>query len=75
MKKNTLNKELYKLLKAYIEKYNGMKADLEIDEKLGCEIRYDKGKIYQLCDVIYDLATLLNVTVNMDINGIITIAE
>ena len=75
MKNNTLNKEMNKLLNTYIEKYNGMKADLAIDEKLGCEIRYDKGKIYQLSDVIYDLATLLNVAVNMDINGIITIAE
>ena len=70
-----MKKEMLKLLNTYIKKYNAMKADLEIDERIGCEVRYDKGKIYQLSDVIYDLASLLDVTVNMDIKGIITIAE
>ena len=70
-----MKKEMLQLLNTYIKKYNAMKADLEIDERIGCEVRYDKGKIYQLSDVIYDLASLLDVTVNMDIKGIITIAE
>ena len=70
-----MKKEMIKLLNTYVEKYNAMKADLEIDEIIGCEVRYDKGKIYQLSEVIYDLASLLDVTVNMDIKGIITIAE
>ena len=70
-----MKKEMLKLLNTYIKKYNAMKAELEIDERIGCEVRYDKGKIYQLSDVIYDLASLLDVTVNMDIKGIITIAE
>ena len=70
-----MKKEMLKLLNTYIKRYNAMKAELEIDERIGCEIRYDKGKIYQLSDVIYDLASLLDVTVNMDIKGIITIAE
>lgn len=70
-----MKKEMMKLLKAYIEKHNGMKADIEIDKLIGCDVRYDMGKIYALEDVIYDLASLLNITINMDIKGIITIAE
>ena len=70
-----MKKEMMKLLKNYIEKYNGMLADLEIDTMLGCDVKYDKGKKYELCDVIYDMATLLDITLNMDIKGIITIAE
>lgn len=70
-----MKKQMMKLLNTYIEKYNDMKADLEIDKSIGCEVRYDKGKIYQLSDVIYDLASLLNVSLNMDIKGKISIAE
>ena len=70
-----MKKEMQKLLKAYVEKYNSMRADLYIDEMIGCEVKYDKGKIYMLSDVIYDMASLLGITVNMDIKGTITIAE
>ena len=70
-----MKKEMLKLLNVYVKKYNAMKAELEIDERIGGDVRYDKGKIYQLSDTIYDLASLLDVTVNMDIKGIITIAE
>lgn len=70
-----MKKEMMKLLKAYIENYNDMKADIEIDKLIDCDVRYDMGKIYALKDVIYDLAGLLNITVSMDIKGIITIAE
>ena len=70
-----MKKEMMKLLKAYIEKHNDMKADIEIDKLIGCDVRYDTGKIYALEDVIYDLANLLNITVSMDLKGTITIAE
>ena len=70
-----MKKEMMKLLKAYIENHNDMKADIEIDKLIGCDVRYDTGKIYALEDVIYDLAKLLNITVNMDLKGTITIAE
>ena len=70
-----MKKEMMKLLKAYIENHNDLKADIEIDKSIGCDVRYDTGKIYALEDVINDLAKLLNITVNMDLKGIITIAE
>lgn len=70
-----MKKNMMKLLKAYVEKYNGIKDDLILDEKLGCDVKYDKGKTYILSDVIYDMAALLDVSVSMDINGFITIAE
>ena len=70
-----MKNETKKLLMRYIEKYNDMKVNMEIDKEIGCDVRYDAGKIYILSDVIYDLASLLNITVNMDIKGIITIAE
>ena len=70
-----MKNEMKKLLMRYIEKYNDMKVNMEIDKEIGCDVRYDTGKIYILSDVIYDLASLLNITVNMDLKGIITIAE
>ena len=70
-----MKKEMMELLKNYIKKYNGMLADLEIDTRLGCDVKYDKGKKYQLCYVIYDIAMLLGIKLNVDIKGIITIAE
>ena len=65
-------------LGAYVEKYNYLMTDLQIDTALGCDddfIMYDRGKACELRKVIRDLADLLGITVNMDINGIITIAE
>lgn len=70
-----MKKEMMKLLKNYIEKYNEMLADLELDDMLGCDTKYDKGKKYVLSDVVYDMASLLDITLNMDIRGKITIAE
>lgn len=70
-----MKKEMKKLLMAYIEKYNGMIADLEIDEILGVDIKYDKGKKYVLSDIVYDLASVLDIELNMDIKGYIKIAE
>ena len=70
-----MKKEMTKLLMTYIEKYNDMNADIKIDKAIGCDVRYDTGKIYALSDVIHDLAKLLNITVNMDLKGTITIAE
>lgn len=70
-----MKNEMKKLLMRYIENHNDMKSDIEIDKSIGCDVRYDTGKIYALEDVIYDLASLLNITVSMDIKGIITIAE
>lgn len=70
-----MKKEMLKLLKSYIEKYDGILADLEIDNILGCDTKYDKGKKYILSDVIYDMASILDITINMDIRGKITIAE
>ena len=70
-----MKKEMMKLLKSYIEKYNGMLADLELDEMLGVDVKYDKGKKYVLSDVVYDMASLLDIKLNMDIKGKITIAE
>ena len=72
---NKMKKEMMKLLKNYIEKYNEMLADLELDDMLGCDTKYDKGKKYVLSDVVYDMASLLDITLNMDIRGKITIAE
>ena len=66
---------MMKLLKSYIEKYNEMLADLELDEMLGVDIKYDKGKKYVLSDVIYDMARILDIELNMDIKGYIKIAE
>ena len=37
-----MKKEMMKLLKSYIEKYNDMVADLELDERFDIDIRYDK---------------------------------
>ena len=70
-----MKKEMMKLLKSYIEKYNGMLADLELDERLGCDTKYDKGKKYILSDVVYDMASILDIELNMDIKGYIKIAE
>ena len=70
-----MKKEMMKLLKSYIEKYNGIVADLELDERFGIDIRYDKGKKYVLSDVVYDMAAILDVKLNMDIKGYIKIAE
>lgn len=70
-----MKKEMLKLLKSYIEKYNGMVADLELDERLGVDIKYDKGKKYVLSDVIYDMASILDIKLNIDIKGYIKIAE
>ena len=72
---NEMKKNMMKLLKAYIRKYNGINSDLILDGKLGCDIKYDKGKTYILSAVIYDMAELLDVSVSMDIKGFITIAE
>lgn len=70
-----MKKEMKKLLNTYIERYNGLRADLYLDEMLGVDIKYDKGKIYELSDVIYDIASLLDIELNMDIKGYIKIAE
>ena len=70
-----MKKEMMKLLKNYIEKYNDMIADLELDERFGIDIKYDKGKKYVLSDVVYDMAAILDVKLNMDIKGYIKIAE
>lgn len=70
-----MKKEMMKLLKSYIAKYNEMLVDLELDEMLGVDIKYDKGKKYVLSDVIHDMASLLDTKLNMDIKGKITIAE
>lgn len=70
-----MKKNMMKLLKAYVKKYNGIMSDLELDEKFGCDIKYDKGKSYVLSDVIYNMAALLDVSLSMDIKGFITIAE
>ena len=70
-----MKKEMMKLLKSYIEKYNSLRADLYLDEMLGVDVKYDKGKIYMLNDVIYDMATILDIDLNMDIKGYIKIAE
>ena len=63
------------LLKNYIEKYNNMVTDLEIDERLGIDIKYDKGKKYVLSDVVYNMAAILGVKLSIDIKGYIKIAE
>ena len=47
-----MKKEMMKLLKSYVEKYNNIVADLELDEMFDIDIKYDKGKKYVLCDVI-----------------------
>ena len=70
-----MKKEMKKLLMAYVEKYNSLRADLYLDEMLGVDIKYDKGKIYVLSDVIYDMAAILDIKLNMDIKGYIKIAE
>ena len=70
-----MKKEMMKLLKSYIEKYNDIVADLELDEMFGIDIKYDKGKKYVLSDVIYDMASILNITVSIDIKGYIKIAD
>lgn len=70
-----MKKEMKKLLNTYIERYNGLRADLYLDEMLGVDIKYDKGKIYELSNVIYDIASLLDIDLNMDIKGYIKIAE
>lgn len=70
-----MKKEMMKLLKNYIEKYNGMLADLELYEMLGVDIKYDKGKKHVLREVVYDMASLIGIELNMDIKGKITIAE
>ena len=70
-----MKKEMMKLLKSYIEKYNSLRADLYLDEMLGVDIKYDKGKQYTLSDVVYDMAAILDVKLNMDIKGYIKIAE
>ena len=70
-----MKKEMTKLLKSYILKYNSLKADLYLDEMLGVDVKYVKGKIYELNDVIYDMAAILDIELNMDIKGYIVIAE
>ena len=70
-----MKKEMMKLLKSYIEKYNDMVSDLELDERFDIDTKYDKGKKYVLSDVIYDMASILDIKLNMDINGYIKIAE
>lgn len=70
-----MKKEMKKLLNTYIERYNGLRADLYLDEMLEVDVKYDKGKIYELSDVIYDIASLLGIELNMDIKGYIKIAE
>ena len=65
-------------LTAYIEEYNYLMTNLKIDTALGYDdefINYDKGKACELRKVIRDLADLLSITVNKDVNGIFTIAE
>lgn len=70
-----MKKEMLKLLNSYIKKYNGLLADLEIDEMLDIDTKYDKGKEYVLSDVIYDMASILDIKLNIDIKGYIKIAE
>lgn len=70
-----MKKEMLKLLNSYIKKYNGLLADLEIDEMLDIDTKYDKGKKYVLSDVIYDMASILDIKLNIDIKGYIKIAE
>ena len=70
-----MKKEMMKLLKSYVEKYNYIVDGLELDEMFDIDIKYDKGKKYVLSDVIYDMASILNIRVIMDIKGKITIAE
>ena len=70
-----MKKEMMKLLKSYISKYNSMRVDLYLDEMLGVDVKYVKGKIYELCDVIYNMASILDIELNMDIKGYIKIAE
>ena len=70
-----MKKEMIKLLKSYILKYNSMRADLYLDEMLGVDIKYDKGKIYELSTVVYDMANILDIELNMGIKGYITFAE
>lgn len=70
-----MKKEMKKLLESYIEKYNEMVDVLELDERLGCDIKYDIGKKYVLSDVVYDMAGILNIKLNMDKKGYIEIAE
>ena len=70
-----MKKEMMKLLKSYIEKHNSMRADLYIDEMLGVDVKYLKGKIYESREVVYDMADILDIELNMDIKGNIEIAE
>lgn len=70
-----MKKEMMKLLKSYVEKYNSLRADLYLDEMFGIDVKYDKGKIYELSDVVYDMASILDIELNMDIKGYIKIAE
>ena len=70
-----MKKEMMKLLKSYILKYNSMRADLYLDEMLGVDVKYDKGKIYELSNVVYDMASILGIELNMDIKGYIKITE
>lgn len=39
-----MKKEMMKLLKSYILKYNSWRADLYLDEMLGVDVKYDKGR-------------------------------
>lgn len=70
-----MKKEMLKLLNSYIKKYNGLLADLELDEMFDIDTKYDKGKKYVLSDVIYDMASILDIKLNIDIKGYIKIAE
>lgn len=70
-----MKKEMLKLLNSYIKKYNGLLADLELDEMFDIDTKYDKGKKYVLRDVIYDMASILDIKLNIDIKGYIKIAE
>lgn len=70
-----MKKEMKNLLKSYIAKYNSIRADLYLDEMLGVDVKYDKGKSYELSDVINDMARILDIELNMDIKGYIKIAE
>ena len=70
-----MKKEMTKLLKSYILKCNSLRADLYLDEMLGVDVKYVKGKIYELNDVIYDMSAILGIELNMDIKGYIAIAE
>ena len=70
-----MKKEMKKLLKSYILKHNSLRADLYLDEMLGVDVKYVKGKIYELNDVIYNMAAILDIELNMDIKGYITFAE